>query len=115
MPRNTYLHTHRMLCQVHTGELAFSPLLAHTHARKSFTDSVTCCPTLLPPHLSSPFLLSGARLAPLPLLDLLHSLVRVSRMPLRMLIVHCSKAVFIKMIKRSQTTAKYLKASGRRT
>lgn len=36
-------------------------------------------------------------------------------MPLSMLIVHCSKAAFIKMIKHSQTTAKYLKASGHGT
>lgn len=36
-------------------------------------------------------------------------------MPPSMLIVHCSKAAFIMMIKHSQTTAKYLKASGRGT
>lgn len=35
-------------------------------------------------------------------------------MPLSVLIVHCSKAAFIKMIKHSQTTAKYLKASSPR-
>ena len=52
---------------------------------------------------------------PLPLLDLLFSLVRVCLMPLSMLIVHRSKAAFIKMIKHSQTTAEYLKASGRGT
>lgn len=49
------------------------------------------------------------------LLDLLFSLVRVCLMPLSMLIVHCSKAAFITMIKHSHTTAEYLKASGRGT
>lgn len=63
----------------------------------------------------SPTLSPGARRVPLPLLDLLFSLVRVRLMPLSMLIVHCSKAAFIKMIKCSQTTAEYLKASGRTT
>lgn len=50
-----------------------------------------------------------------PLLDLLFSLVRMCLMPLSMLIVHCFKAAFIMMIKYPQTTAKYLKASGRGT
>ncbi len=63
-------------------------------------------------HISVHCFSSSAQCGPLPLLDLLFSLVRVRLMPLSMLIVHCSKAAFIKMIKHSQTTAKYLKASG---
>lgn len=76
---------------------------------------MTCCPVLLHPHLRSATPLSGSLCLPLLLLDLLFSLVRVRLMPLSMLIVHCSKAAFIKMIKHSQTTAKYLKASGHGT
>lgn len=66
-------------------------------------------------HISVHRFSSSSRCVPLPLLDLLFSLVRVCLMPLSMLIVRCSKAAFIKMIKHSQTTAKYLKASGRGT
>lgn len=63
----------------------------------------------------SPTLSPRAGRLPLPLLDLLFSLVRVRLMPLSMLIVHRSKVAFIKMIKCSQTPAEYLKASGRTT
>lgn len=85
-----------------------------SHTRKPSTESVTCCPLLLHPHLRSPppFFHCAYPLLPL---DLLFSLVRVCLMPRSVLIVHRSKAAFIKMIKHSQTTAKYLKASGRRT
>lgn len=116
---HTYTHTLEDVVSGTHGKLAFSPSLflsitrTHTHTHKSFMNSVTCCPILLHPHHH--FLLSSLLCVPLPLLDLLFSLVRVRLMPLSMLIVHCSKAAFIKMIKHSQTTAKYLKASGRGT
>lgn len=104
----------RMLCPVCTENLHFHPLfLSSSKTHKSFMNSETCCPILFHPHHH--FLLSGLLCVSLPLLDLLFSLVRVRLMPLSMLIVHCFKAAFIKMIKHSQTTAKYLKASGRAT
>lgn len=81
----------------------------------SFLEDVTHCP-LFHIHIHwLPTLSPRAGRVPLPLLDLLFSLVRVRLMPLSMLIVHCSKAAFIKMIKCSQTPAEYLKASGRTT
>lgn len=84
----------------------------HKSIHTKLENTLTCCPILLHPHLCSPFLYTSLHCAPLLLLDLLFSLVRACLMPLSMLIVHCSKAAFIKMIKHSQTTAKYLKASG---
>lgn len=115
----SYTHAHHTACCVRcTREISILPLPfslphTHTHTHKSFMNSVTCCPILLHPHHHFP--LSRLLCVLLPLLDLLFSLVRVRLMPLSMLIVHCSKAAFITMIKHSQTTAKYLKASGHGT
>lgn len=118
MPQNTQspLYTHYATRYVrYTGNISIFAPFCLARARRSFTEDVTRRPVFL--HSHPPFARSPPRAhsTPLPLLDLLFSLVRVRLMPLSMLIVHCSKAAFIKMIKHSQTTAKYLKASGRTT
>lgn len=61
-----------MLCQVHRETDHFHP---PSFSHKSFMRCVTCCPILLHPHHQ--FLLSCLLCLPLPLLDLLFSLVRV--------------------------------------
>lgn len=119
VPPNTqtllYTATHapcNILCQVHTENQNFLSLL-NTHANLSW--SVWHVVPYFHTHIPVQRFSSPASCVPLLLLDLLFSLVRVRLMPMSMLIVHCSKAAFIKMIKHSQTTAKYLKASGRGT
>lgn len=105
--RQTLHGHHARHCGSNTHTRDKISILFHTH--KHFNDILfrSFTPTSL--FTASP------PSAPLPLLDLLFSLVRVCLMPLSMLIAHCSKAAFIKMIKHSQTTAEYLKASGRGT
>lgn len=115
-PQNTQslLYTHRARRSIRRWKLAY--LRPLPQAGRSFREDVTHRPVF---HIHIPWfahsLSPRARRMPLPLLDLLFSLVRVHLMPLSMLIVHRSKAAFIKMIKCSQTTAEYLKASGRTT
>lgn len=103
-----------MLRQEHTHEDSFNARklpFRLSHAQTFYEECDMLFNTVYT-HISLHHSSSSSCRTPLPLLDLLFSLVRVCLMPLSMLIVHCSKAAFIKMIKHSQTTAKYLKASG---
>lgn len=107
-----FMNGKRKVIAIHTLTYKFHTMHGHTlTCINVLTEDVTYCPTLEHTHRHSLSLsLFPQRTPPSPWPSLFIS--QSVSAPLSMLIVHCSKAAFIMMIKHSQATAQHLKASG---